>query len=303
MDQLNNRTPVFINDQTDIFVGEQAKSLIEGRRAREAALFDPARGIPRVGRERWDEAQRYERRTWMAKARHVASDRNEYHRAHFAGYAPISGRSFERGIELGCGPFTNMRLIVERCDVHELHLLDPLLTEYLEHPFCAYGGGRLGGLVHAMQPGAALRHPATFMRSRYAALRAGGLRGRPVALHTSMIETFETCVPFDLVVMVNVIEHCQDIDKVLRKILELVAPGGTFVFADRLYDAAEVARLAGVLFDAGHPLRVHRSVLLDFLSSHFEALMSAEYSEEQTFRGLHMRGDELYFIGRRCSRA
>lgn len=299
MKQHDSPTRIFIDEQVDIYEGEQAAALINERFDNEAALVDAARGVTRVDHERWQEAQRYEKRTWLTKSRNTATDRNEFHREHFANYSPLNGVVFQRGIELGCGPFTNMRLLLEHCDVREVHLLDPLLNDYLTHPFCQYRNGRFGGLLKDVHPLRALRHPVTFARSRLDSFCVGGLRGRPVTLHASMIETYVPQTRFDLVVMVNVIEHCQDIDVVFRKVVDLLTPDGVFVFADKLYEAAEVKRLASVLYDAGHPLRVDRSVVTDFLGNHFQPLLRAEYAEEQTFRGLTLRNDDLYFIGRR----
>lgn len=298
-EQPNDQPHLYIDEQVEIHEGPRAAALLRERAAREAAAFDAQRGFARVDRARWEEAQRYERRTWMEKARWASTDRNEYHRAHFADFTPLAGRSFGAAIELGCGPFTNMRLILEHCDVRDLHLLDPLLNEYLAHPYCQYRGGRLGGVMKDVPPARALAHPLRLLRNRRNALRVGGLSGRAVQLHASMIEAFVPPAKFDLVVMINVIEHCQDIDAVFGKILEMLAPGGVFVFADKLYDAAEVAKLAEVLFDAGHPLRVDRSVVHGFLAEQFSPLMSAEYAVRQSFRGRETRADELYYIGQR----
>jgi SAM-dependent methyltransferase len=290
---------IYIDERIQVHEGERAAALLAERAATEAAAIDDRRGVARVDRARWEEAQRYERRTWLEAARYASSDRNERHRDLFANYAPIAGQRYARGIELGCGPFTNMRLILERCAVGEVCLLDPLLSEYLAHPFCQYRDARLGGVLRNLPPLRALRHAGEFARNRRDAQRAGGARGKPVRLVTSMIEEFETAEQFDLVVMVNVIEHCQDVDRVFAKILSLLAPGGTFLFADRLYRADEVRRLAEVLYDAGHPLRVDRSVVSDFLAQNFDPLMRAEYAATESFRGVEFRNDEIYFIGRR----
>lgn len=302
-DNSPEATPLFIDEHVEVHEGDRAAAMIRERVTREAALFDPARGIARVGRERWEEAQRYERRSWMEKSRYAATDRNEYHRDHFASYTPLRGLTFERGIELGCGPFTNMRLLLEHCSVRHVSLLDPLLADYLAHPFCQYRGARLGGLAKDLPRRGALRRPLQVVRNRLDALAVGGVRGRPVELVTSKIETFTPSQRFDLVVMINVIEHCQDIDAVFGKVVELLAPGGIFIFADRLYDAESVRQLAAVLYDMGHPLRVDRGVVNGFLDQHFTPLMRAVYPVEEKFRDLRMQNEELYYIGRRLAGA
>src|SRR5262249_22728923 len=152
-----------------------------------------------------------------------ADDRNEYHKEHFAGYSPLRGRHFKRGIELGSGPFTNMRLIAAACTIDEIHLLDPLLNDYVNHPFCSYKHGRLSGLLTQLHPMRIardlrpLRQAKRFISNRANAIRTGGILGRPVSLIASPIESYQTDLKFDLVVMVNVIEHCLDGDKVFQK--------------------------------------------------------------------------------------
>ncbi len=287
----------YIDEHIRVYEGREAAERLRARS--DLARLDPATGVTRVDEERWQEAQRYERRTWLERGRLVLSDRNEYHRERFAGYAPLRGRSFRRAIELGCGPFTNMRLILEHCRAERIHLLDPLIEDYLRHPACRYRGGRLGGLaqLRPAQLPAAARRPLGFLAAAANAVRVGGLRGRPVVLEPAPIEGFQTDHRFDLVVMINVLEHCRDAGAVLDKILQISAPGGVFVFHDVLYDAEELRRTLSTSYDAGHPLRVAQPVLREFLGRHFEPLMSAEYRVAQTFRGAVLDRRELYYIG------
>jgi hypothetical protein len=66
-----------------------------------------------------------------------------------------------------------------------------------------------------------------------------------------------------------------------------------------MYNAAEVARLASLRYDAGHPLRVDQSLIEEFLSKHFETLMRAEYFVHHEFHGARTSYCEIYFIGQR----
>jgi SAM-dependent methyltransferase len=290
---------VVVDERAEIHEGEAAARRLEAERARQARFFDPAQGVARVDRARWEEAQRYEKHSWLVNSRRQATDRNEYHRAQMAGYDALRGLTFARGIELGCGPFTNMRFILEVCGVREITLLDPLLNDYLRHRFCRYAGGRLGGLWGGGSSLLGLRHPLAYLSDRLNAHRIGGWHGRPVRLAASMIEQYTADAPFDLVVMINVIEHCQDAPAVFAKILELLRPGGVLVFGDRLYDAAQVQALAAHLYDAGHPLRVDRRVINAFLDENFTRLHRSERAVRHVFRGVEQAGDELYYIGRR----
>jgi SAM-dependent methyltransferase len=273
MEEPKRAGPLYIDEDVTVHQGAQAAARVAAKAA--AAEVDPSRGVTRVDRARWDEAQRYERTTWLRHGRRVFTDRNEYHRRRFDDYALLRGRRFARAVELGCGPFTNLRLMLERCRIDEVHLLDPLIGSYLEHPFCRYRGGRLGGLLneHPARLAGYLRRPAAAWRSKLNDLRIGGWRGRPVTLTEAMIESYAPTGAFDLVVMINVLEHCQDAQAVLERIDRILAPGGWLVFHDKLYDADRVRRLVEVLYDAGHPLRVDRTVVESFLERRFEPLM------------------------------
>jgi len=292
---------LYIDENITIHEGEEAARLLEARTAQGAV--DPRSGVARVDRARWEEAQRYERRTWMRNGRRTLSDRNESHRDHFARYAVLRGLHFKKAIELGCGPFTNLRFILPKCRIDDVTLLDPLIQDYLSHPFCRYRGGRLGGLFHetpARLP-VYLLHPLRALRSKTNDMRAGGFLGRPVTLVRSTIESFETTERFDLVVMVNVLEHCHDAYAVLAKIDEILAPGGVFVYHDKMYDAVGIGRLMAAVYDAGHPLRVDQSVVDAFLQARFTPLFRAVHPVHQEFRGLRLDHEDLYYIGRRNS--
>ena len=109
--------------------------------------IDSIQGVISVNFQRWKEAQRYEWRTWLEKARDLVNDRNDYHQERFAGYSVLRGKTFKRGIELGCELFTNMRFILEHCSILNVFLLDPLIDSYLEHPFFRYRGGAINGAL------------------------------------------------------------------------------------------------------------------------------------------------------------
>jgi hypothetical protein len=114
-----------------------------------------------------------------------------------------------------------------------------------------------------------------------------------------MIETFQTDLRFDLVVMINVIQHCQDAEAVFGRVLEITLPGGLFVYWDKMYEPGEVKRLSSVIYDAGHTLRIVDSVVDDCLARNFEPLMQADYLVERDLRGVHLRNYDRHFVGRR----
>jgi hypothetical protein len=297
---MNPRDPdpkeaVFVDEQKNVFKGQQAIELIQ---ARKLDSIDPDKGVIKVDEERWKEAQRYERRIWMEGVASM-SDRNEEHEACFGGYRSIHGKHFASGIELGCGPFTNMRKILGHCRVDDIHLLDPLAADYLEHPFCRYKKRRLGGILKTTlipwERRGGFKHPLRFYRHKLDEWKIGRLQGRSITLHPSGIEDFQPPRRYDLCVMINVIEHCQDVEKIFSRILEMTAPGSHFMFADKLYDARSELELSKTRFDAGHPLRVDYSVIQEFLRANFNPLWHAEVLETEGSQAFQC----AYFIGTR----
>lgn len=299
MSRTNEIEPVFVDRDVRVHHGEAARTLLE--ETNDLRFYEAGRGVVRVDERRWSDAQRYERKTWMELGLRQSDDRNREHVARFGGYEALRGRTFQRAIELGCGPFTNMRLILEIAEVDEVHLLDPLVLDYVEHPLCRYRGGRLGGLPGPVTLLRLLTSGNPFRKAREiaSAVRVGGFSGRPVVLEPSTIEEFMTDRRFDLVVMINVIEHCRDLNGVLEKIDRLLEPGGVFVFHDRLWNPDALESTLETLYDAGHPLRVGRGVVTDYLETRFEALASVENAEVADAGGHRFPRTELHFIGRR----
>ena len=291
--QKERKRAIFVDEHRNIYQGDKALELIAGR---EQPSIDVHCGVIKVSRSRWLEAQRYEQRTWM-EGKASTSDRNEQHAECFAKYASLRGKRFEQSIELGCGPFTNMRKVLQVCRCRNVELLDPLIDSYLSHPFCRYARRTMGGLLakpfFPITRRGGLKNPLKFIFQKYESWVVGGLRGRPITLHNSSIEDFSPQKVYDLCVMINVLEHCRDADAVFAKILRMTAPGSYFVFADKIYSAAQEAETISRYFDAGHPLKVDYSVIRQFLDAHFVPTWDAE-------KNLREGDDEyraFYYIG------
>jgi SAM-dependent methyltransferase len=294
---MTDRTPIFVGEDRKIQLGREAEALL--RETCDADYVDDNCGIVRVPKERWAMAQRYERGTWMESAAHAFDDRNHEHATHFEEYSALRGRFFGRAIELGCGPFTNLRVIAGSCRIARCTLVDPLVPDYLHHRNCTYRHGilrtgmtSLDSLLGGNLGGRAIRRA---IRTIYPRLLISGVP-LEAALATS-IEEMPECGQFDLVVMINVIEHCFDVREILDKVRRLCRRGSQFVFHDRLYNAATVKREAAAHFDAGHPLRVDEGVILGFLHSTFHPLLERRVDVRDAACGVELTGPGIYFIG------
>jgi len=250
---------LFVTPEQQVLEGADAERMLQQCNDRR---FLSDQGIIQVDRARWEMAQRYEKRTWMVSALNASDDRNQEHADRFDGYRALGCRKFKNVIELGCGPFTNLRLILPHIPPPQhVSLLDPLIGDYLNHPHGAYRDQRLCGL--------------------------------PVETIASSIEQFSPARTYDMVVMINVLEHCYDIPKIFEVVLQLLAPKGVFIFADNVFRKEEIPVLISSQFDSGHPIRISQDYVTEFWDRHFRTLY------QKTFHGLYDQAHriDLYRIG------
>jgi len=295
--QSRKPNPLFIDADINVFEGQDASQRLLQKN--DLRFFAANSGVVQVDSGRWQEAQRYERKTWMRRARFAVDDRNLLHKRRFNGYQAIRNMSFDRGIELGCGPFTNMRYVLESCRVGEIHLLDPLIKDYLRLPSCRYRNGRLGGI--SLRPSLsgllAWRHPFQQIQHVRNAFRIGA-KGRAVIIHDDPIEGFRPQDNFDLVVLINVIEHCRDVEIVFDKVSSMLSPGGVLIFHDKFLEASLLKDIVSSLYDAGHPLRIDMRIAERYLSK-FDVLSRAEFHRYADFAGSKIAETALYFVGKK----
>ena len=175
-------------------------------------------------------------------------------------------------IELGCGPFTNLRTIVNNLTgIEQIHLLDPLIDDYLYHPGCQYKNKRM------------------FNGRR--CLISGCLCYYNIVTHNTPIEECKIETKFDLIIMNNVLEHCYDIEVIFDKIYNMLSENGIFVFGDVYFLSEDIEELSNVLYDSGHPLRLSK----DFMDKALEKYTSIfDKSFSTNSEGRHF---EKYFIG------
>jgi SAM-dependent methyltransferase len=243
----------FVDENINIFEGDVALKKIADKNDKKYLIEDV--GIPKVTQERWEEAQHYERKTWCdSPAKGMATDRNEFHENHFGGYKQINFSITNddlRVIELGCGPFTNLRLILPQIyrRIKSIDLLDPLINDYIQHTVnCTYKTGNLGGLK--------------------------------ANIISSPIENFEIPHKYDLVVMINVIEHCFDVDVIIQKIADMIETGGIFIFHDKFLLKENVNEIHDRYYDSGHPLKLTYKYVEEQIKKHFIKLHTSSYINE-----------------------
>ena len=235
---------LFISSPVNVLRGDAARAALAA--TNDAAHYTEGKGVLSVPLERWQKAQAYERETWLVHAINSTDDRNLEHAAMFDGYKALPEKLGDV-IELGCGPFTNLRLILPERTAGVVTLLDPLASEYLTlHPNCAYKNRMLGDIwVNLVSwPIEAADDPTIDMRDHR----------------------------YDTVILINVLTHCQDTQKVSDWINTHLKKGGYLVFAEPVRDIDPTQ-----LYDVGHPISFNQDVIDAFLKPYKEKFRNGNY--------------------------
>ena len=251
---------IFIDQNINITEGDNAEKLLSERNDKKYLIENV--GVPRVDEDRWKEAQSYERKTWCdSPAKNMGTDRNEDHEKQFGGYNQLNFSLPNKTIniiELGCGPFTNLRLIIPQIyrKLGDIDLLDPLINDYVNNTLnCTY--------------------------------KNGYLNTHKVNLIASPIEKYNSDKKYQLLVMINVIEHCFDVDIIFDKIYEILEPGGIFIFHDKFLREENVNEIHDRFYDSGHPLKLPYKYIKDKLNFNYKTLYNNIYVDVHNYENVY----------------
>lgn len=293
------KSAIYVDENRNIFQGEEAKKKLDEKNDFEFAHMET--GVTKVSHERWEQAQKYEEACWF-ESLNAADDRNFFHYLAFDKYHNLVGKQFEHAIELGCGPFTNLRIISKVANVTKIDLEDPLIHKYLSHPNVRYSNSLLRNGDFALDPFfvKSIRKVCRLFSHRLANKITVSRKIKVDKLYNCGIEEMPINRKYDLIVIVNVIEHCQDVERIFDVIKMISKPGTILVFADKKYDGKEVYELLkSEYFEAGHPLMVDFSIISDFLKSNFATLFERTIVEKGEEEDLGLEFETYYFIGQK----
>ena len=217
-----------------------------------------------VSVERWHQAQEWESAHWCAQhpAQNVmpvgrlkrlvmkmlglvpqhpppvelGDDWNHWWSEQFGQYEELP-TAFENVVELGCGPYTNMRVILERRSAMHVYGSDPLIRKYIK-----FDGQWL----------------AEMWKAGNIFIDDHPLEDCPFAANY-----------FDLTVLINVLDHCRDSLACLKQVVRITKPGGYVVVGQDLSDVEDVNRTGD---DIGHPIRIDHHILDQELLSRCEPI-------------------------------
>lgn len=227
---------LWIGGPDDVRTGDAALDAI--RQENDAHYYDPTYGITRVTLSRWQKAQHYEMRGWLQCWADQTDDRSDVHMKTFNNYEALK-QNLGNVCEIGCGPFTQLKTIIQGRTASRVTLLDPLLHSYRNMANCTYKNGK-------------------FMNF-------------PTILRNEMAESFTDFALYDTIICINVLEHVMDAPKVMENLKRALKAGGVLVFGERAYDGFD----PHYVFDMGHPIHVKRP-FLDGFRKYFQVLFSNE---------------------------
>lgn len=215
----------------------------------------------RVERERWEAAQAWERDHWLRGKKELArygknyvwkllallgivekyrgDDRNQWWKQGFDNYTFLP-QSVNNALEVGCGPFTNIRLIRQVCKPEHVFLSDPLIRTYVNFKM-------------------------TFVNEMY--------REAACVLDDHPLEELPFADSyFDLVVMINVLDHVQNASLCVQNLIRVVRPEGFLIIGQDLTDEEDLKRQPEGL-QIGHPITLDEKWFEPHLQGHFDAVL------------------------------
>jgi ubiquinone/menaquinone biosynthesis C-methylase UbiE len=220
--------------------------------------FSEKTHVDRVNHDRWQVAQAWEREHWLrnhkALARHGKNvawrflsmlrlvekyrgdDRNHWWGETFDNYSFLPP-AVDNALEVGCGPYTNIRLISRVCTPRHLYLSDPLIQTYLGFNM-------------------------TFLNETY--------RNATCYLDDHPLEELPFADDyFELAVMINVLDHVRDASMCMNSLIRVVKPGGFVIIGQDLSDLSDLERQPDGL-RVGHPVTLHEKWFDAYLKNNFD---------------------------------
>jgi ubiquinone/menaquinone biosynthesis C-methylase UbiE len=241
----------------------------------------------KVSHDRWQAAQKWEREFWVTSHRLMArhgrnwvwrflsafglapkyrgDDWNHWWKQQFDAYSflpPV----IPNALEVGCGPYTNVRLMLDRCRFEHLYLSDPLIRSYAEF--------KLSFVAEMHRAGACVLddHPleALLFESNY----------------------------FDLAVMINVLDHVEDAPRCMDNLIRVIKPGGILILGQDLTNEEDPLPSPQDAGSIGHPIRLDHHWFAPYLDKGFSPIIRKVLPRAQGRGPEHHYGD-LIFAGRK----
>ncbi len=241
----------------------------------------------KVTSERWRAAQQWERQHWVGAqkmrarlfknyiwrllsvagivSKYRGDDWNLWWANQFDDYRFLP-RTVPNALEVGCGPYTNVRLMLEHCQFDHLYLSDPLIRTYVKFKL-------------------------TFVAERY--------RNADCMLDDHPLEELPFADNyFDLGVMINVLDHVRDAGQCMKNLIRVIKPGGILILGQDLTNEEDLVALKDDPGAVGHPIKLDAEWFTPFFGKSFAPIIDKVLSRELGRAPDYHCGD-LIFAGRK----
>ena len=159
-------------------------------------------------------------------------------------------RAIQAAIEVGCGPYTNIRLIMEGRKINKIVCSDPLGKTYLTFRKRWLSTAVRKGIVDLRSPAESLPFPDN---------------------------------SFDLVILINVLDHVQDAEACVKSVKRITKHGGFLIVGQDLTDDEDRIRMEGDEMNlTGHPIFLTHTELDEMLpTEEFERVFMKILTREE----------------------
>ncbi|MDK2977674.1 MAG: hypothetical protein PWP52_388 [Bacteroidales bacterium] len=171
-----------------------------------------------------------------------------------------------------------------------------MIFEYLNHPYVRYNEKRLYSEYLPIL-GKIVRKYAPSLFKIYLKILSHKIKVRKLLNIPG--EKISIAESYDLVVMINVIEHCFDVEELFDKILKITNKGSYFIFEDKLIKNNDIKDAVDNTYDAAHPLKVEENVVLSFLENNFYLIYKRIQTSSNFYADESHFSDDIYFIGKK----
>jgi len=243
--------------------------------------------VDKVSLDRWQEAQSWEKAHWVntqkarsrffknqiwrllsafgAVSKYRGDDSNGWWKEQFRNYDFVPS-TIQNAIEVGCGPYTNVRMMLDRTRFDHLVLSDPLIRSYAKFKL-------------------------TFVSEMYEKV-ACVLDDHPLEQLPFASDSF------DLSVMINVLDHVQDAVKCMENLVRVTKPGGILIVGQELSNEEDMAKLVNDPGRIGHPITVDEAWFSQFVDGKFDVIHRKVLSRQEG-RGPEHHYATLIFAGKK----
>lgn len=195
---------------------------------------------------------------------YCGDDWNYWWMKQFDNYSVLP-KHFEKSLEVGSGPYSNMRIVSQLVNVKEMYFTDPLM-----HLFTAFRMTWISDMAAKKK------------------------------IHVSTGKAEQIDFPdqsFDLVVCNNVLDHVENAEQCLSEMHRVLKPGGYIIFGQELTNNEDL-KVPSWRDDQGHPIKLHETFLDEFFEKSFDASLKKILPREQSRVPHHNYGTYIY-IGKK----